>query len=218
VAVDDCTPAARITRSLLGYGVLAGPFYVGASVVHGLLRTGFDFGHDSWSLLSLGPRGWVHVLVFVLTGLMVGAAGVGFRRHAGGLAGPALIVYGALLVVAGFARPDAPGAGLSTHGLVHLAAGGLGFVAFAVAAFATARRFARRGRGGWAAWSVVAGVLLLVGFVGVASGSASAPVILGFTLGVVLSWAWLLTVSLRYYGEAAQDGRAPAAAAAPAVV
>ena len=216
MAGDDCTPAARITRSLLGYGVLAGPFYVVASVVHGLLSPGFDFGHDSWSLLSLGPHGWVHVLVFVLTGLMVAAAGVGFRRHLGTVAGPALVAYGALLVVAGLARPDVVGAGFSIHGLLHLAAGALGFVAFAVAALSTARRFRRQRAGAWAVWSVVAGVALLVGFVGVASGSSSAPVVLGFTVTVVASWAWLATVSVRLYREAAEEGRIPAAG--PAVV
>ncbi len=25
---QQCSPAARVTRSLLGYGVIAGPFYV----------------------------------------------------------------------------------------------------------------------------------------------------------------------------------------------
>jgi hypothetical protein len=207
---DDCTPEARITKSLLGYGVLAGPFYVVASVVHGLLRPGFDFTRDSWSLLSLGSSGWVHVLVFVLTGLMVVAAGIGFRRHVGNLAGPALVVYGVLLVVAGLAAPDAPGAGFSTHGLLHLASGALGFVAFAVAASAMARWFSRRGSRTWARFSLVAGVLLLVGFVGVASGSSAAPVILGFTAAVVLSWLWLSTVSLCLYREAASAGRVPA--------
>lgn len=215
---DGCTPAARITRSLLGYGVLAGPWYVLASVVQGLLTPGFDFAHDSWSLLSLGPHGFFHVLVFVLTGVMVAAAGVGLRRHAGGAAGPALVAYGLLLVVAGLARPDAPGGGFSTHGLLHLAAGGLGFVAFAVAAFALARRFARTGSRTWATWSLLAGVLLLVGFVGVASGASSALVVLGFTAAVVLSWVWLATVSVRCYREAAEDGRHPSSTSASALV
>lgn len=219
MTADDCTPAARITKSLLGYGVLAGPFYVLASVVHGLLREGFDFTRDSWSLLSLGPHGWVHVAVFVLTGLMVGAAGLGFRRHVRGVAGPALVAYGVLLVVAGFARPDVPGTGVSTHGLLHLAAGGLGFVAFAVAALAMARRFGRRGSRGSAAWSLVAGTLLLVGFVGIAGGSSSPVVVLGFTAAVVLSWVWLTTVSVRLYREAAEGGHVaagPPRTAAPA--
>ncbi|HWD61268.1 MAG TPA: DUF998 domain-containing protein, partial [Humibacter sp.] len=77
----DCTPEGRVMKSLLGYGVIVGPFYVVASVVQGLLTPGFDFARDSWSLLSLGAAGWVHVVVFILTGLMVIAAAIGVHRH-----------------------------------------------------------------------------------------------------------------------------------------
>ena len=207
---EDCTPEARVTKSLLGYGVLAGLVYVLGSVIDGLTRPGFDFAHDSWSLLSLGSRGWIHVVVFVLTGLMVAAAGVGFRRHARGAAGPALVAYGALLVLAGVFVPDAPGGSFSVHGLLHLAAGGLGFIAFAVAAFSTGRRFGREGARGWAAFSVVSGVLLLLGFFAVASGSTAAPVVLGFTATVLLSWVWLALASIRTYRQAHEVGRIPA--------
>ena len=127
-------------------------------------------------------------------------------------AGPALVAYGALLVVAGFAKPDARGAGFTTHGVLHLTAGGLGFLAFAVAALALARRFAGAGRRDWAAWSGVAGVVLLAGFAAVASGSTSAAVVLGFTAAVVVSWLWLTTASVHLYREAARDGRAAAGA------
>jgi hypothetical protein len=53
-------------------------------------------------------------------------------------------------------------------------------------------------------------VVLLLGFVAVAVGSAVPAAILGFTAAVVLSWVWLTFVSLRLYGEAAEEGRIPA--------
>jgi len=34
---------AAITRSLLGYGVVVGPFYLVVGVIQGLVRDGFDF-------------------------------------------------------------------------------------------------------------------------------------------------------------------------------
>ena len=34
----QCSPATRITRSLLGYGVVAGPFYVTVSLAKALTR------------------------------------------------------------------------------------------------------------------------------------------------------------------------------------
>jgi hypothetical protein len=105
--------------------------------------------------------------------------------------------------------PDAPGGGASAHGLAHLAAGGLGFIAFSVAAFSTARRYRRSGDRGWAAFSVVAGVALLVGFVAIAGGSGAPAAVLGFTAAVVLSWVWLALTSVKAYGEAAAAGRVP---------
>jgi hypothetical protein len=206
----DCTPEARVTKSLLGYGVIVGPFYVVASVVHGLLTPGFDFARDSWSLLSLGPAGWVHVVVFVLTGLMLIAAAIGFRRHVSSGAGRTawlyLAVYGILLLGAGAFAPDAPDGTFSWHGMLHLLCGGLGFVAFAVWAFLTARRLAVRSRG-MAVLSVLVGVLLLVGFGFIAAGAGSVVANVVFTIAVIVSWAWLSIVSVVYYREAAVEGR-----------
>jgi hypothetical membrane protein len=218
---EECTPEARVTKSLLGYGPLAGIVYVLGSVIDGLTRPGFDFTRDSWSVLSLGPRGWVHVVVFVLTGLMVLAAAVGMRRHIGrarGRTGAVLLgVWGVLLVLAGLFPPDPTGSRtFSTHGMVHLAAGGLGFVCLALACFSMARRFRAEGRPG-AGFSIAAGVLVLLGFGAIASGSTAPAVVLGFTATVLLGWVWLAWVSIRFYREADADGRAEARRRAAAV-
>jgi len=206
----DCSPEARVTKSLLGYGVLAGPFYVVCSVVQGLLTPGFSFATDSWSLLSLGGAGWVHIAVFVLTGLMTAAAAIGYRRHLpsgpGRTAWAYLLIYGVLLVAAGAALPDAAGSGFSVHGMLHLLAGGLGFVAFAVWSFAMARRL-RAGSAGAAAAGIVVGVLLLVGFVAIAASGGSAVATIVLTVVVILAWAWLTLVSVWMYREAAEAGR-----------
>src|SRR5829696_4666070 len=76
----SCDPATRVTRSLLGYGVLAGPFYVTVALAQALTRDGFDLSRHPWSLLALGAHGWIQIANFVLTGLMVVAAAVGVRR------------------------------------------------------------------------------------------------------------------------------------------
>ncbi len=75
-----CSPAARVTRSLLGYGVIAGTVYVVTVLAQALLRPGFDLAHDDASLLSNGDFGWVQVANFVVTGLMVVACAAGIRR------------------------------------------------------------------------------------------------------------------------------------------
>jgi hypothetical membrane protein len=212
---DDCTPAARVTKSLFGYGVIAGPFYVLASLIDGATRRGFSFTRDSWSVLSLGPRGWIHITVFILTGLMVVAAALALRRHlepkSGRSAWVLLALYGLMLVLAGVFRPDPTGGSPTLPGLLHLAAGGLGFVAFAISAFIVARRFLRRGDSGWGWFSIVAGVLLLGGFVAIASGKPSSFTVPLFTAAVIVSWGWLSAVSVRFYREADARGRADAA-------
>ena len=48
----------RITKSLLGYGVIAGPIFVVASLAQALLRDGFDLSRHAWSQLAwVGPAG-----------------------------------------------------------------------------------------------------------------------------------------------------------------
>lgn len=209
-----CTPEARVTRSLLGYGVLAGPFYVGVSLTEALTREGFDLGRHSWSLLALGPLGWIHVTTFLLTGLMVIAFAAGLRRAltpgAAARWAPRLIgVYGACLVVAGVFRAD-PAQGfpagtpssepaVSWHGLLHLLAGGVGFACLAAAGFVLARRYTAEGRRGPAVASRVSGLVLLATFAMMASTAGARFAVLAFTAGVILSWAWLAAVAVDRY-------------------
>lgn len=220
----DCAPGTRITRSLLGYGMLAGPFYVLVSVVEGVVRPGFDFRRHDWSLLANGSLGWIHMLVLVLTGLMVAAAAVGFIRHLrgegrSGAAGWFLAAYGAGMVGAGvfiadpangfpLGTPEGPTVSPSVHGLLHLVFGGLGFLGLVICCLIRARQFHRDSARGWAVFSLATGVLFLAAFVGIASGgSASSLGVLTFTAAVLLAWTWLFLVSSREYRRAATPSR-----------
>src|SRR5829696_6155472 len=70
-AACDTTPAQRVTRSLLGYGIIAGPIYVTTSVVQALAHDGFDLSRHAWSQLAAGPQGWIQMANLILTGAMV---------------------------------------------------------------------------------------------------------------------------------------------------
>ena len=76
----ECTPADRVTKSLLGYGIVAGPCYVVVSLAQALTRHGFDLGRHEWSLLANGDNGWIQVANLIVTGLMVIAFAIGLRR------------------------------------------------------------------------------------------------------------------------------------------
>ena len=210
-----CTPEGRITRSLLGYGLLAGPFYVAVSLAQAFTRDGFDLTRHEWSLLANGPGGWVQVANLVLTGAMVVAAAAGFRRSLGrgpaaGWAPRLLAVYGVALVAAGLLRadpmngfpiatPDGPPVHPSVHGTLHMIAGGVGFLALVAVTWLLGGRLRAEGRRLQAAWTRATGVVFLVAFAGIASGAASPVVNLTFTAAVVLTWGWLSLASLRQY-------------------
>jgi hypothetical membrane protein len=205
----DCPPAQRVTRSLLGYGVIAGPIYVTTSVVQALVHDGFDLTRHSWSQLAAGPQGWIQMANLILSGAMVVAFAVGLRRAGPSRWAPRLItVYGLGLVAAGLLVAD-PAAGYPVgmpapavptwHGLGHFVAGGIGFGAFIAACLVLARTFRRSGARGLAWWSGLTGIGFTAAFVGISSGSSSPTVILAFVASVVAAWAWLAGVAVHYY-------------------
>ena len=217
----DCPPApVRVIKSLLGYGVVAGPFYVAASLAEALTRSGFSPAHNDWSLLANGALGWIHVLVLVLTGLMVGAAAVGVVRQrraerANAASGWFLGVYAAGLVGAGFfiadpadgfptGTPPGPAATVSWHAALHIVFGGLGFLGLIAACLTLAWQFRRQHQPGWAAFSLVTGVLFFAAFAGIASGGGTSSLgVLALTGAVILAWTWLALVSAHLYRRAA---------------
>jgi len=211
----NCTPAARITRSLLGYGIIAGPVYVVVALAQALTREGFDLSRHAWSLLANGDLGWIQITNFVAVGLMTVAAAVGLRRAAapgrGGTWGPLLIAaYGVSLVGAGIFRAD-PGQGfpvgtpqsatISWHGMLHFMVGAVGFLCLIAACFVLAGRFAHAGQPRLAWFSRITGVVFLAGFAGIASGSRG-PTTPAFVAAVLIAWAWLTTVSVHFYRTA----------------
>ncbi|MGH8775298.1 MAG: DUF998 domain-containing protein [Jiangellaceae bacterium] len=216
-AHETCAPASSLTRSLLGYGILAGPLYLVVSLAQAVTRDGFDLTRHQWSLLANGEHGWIQIANVVLTGLMIVAAAVGLARylHPGpaGTWGPRLIaVYGASLVAAGIFRadpalgfpagtPDGP-ATISWHGMVHFAAAGVGFGCVAAACFVIARRFRAEGRRGWTVASRLVGGVFLAGFAAVASGAGNAAANVAFTVAVVAVFCWTSAVAFDAYRRA----------------
>jgi hypothetical protein len=201
------TAVRPATRTLLAAGAVAGPLFLGAGVVQGLTRDGFDFTRNALSQLSLGDLGWVQVTTFLLSGALVLAGAAGLRRALAGRPGgvwvPRLItVFGASFLTAGVFTAD-PGKGfpaddpaadtvtLSWHGALHLLSGTLGYLALAVAAVLLARHFAERGERAWALGSRLLPVLVLGGFAG------SSVSMLTFTAGAGAGLLWLTAVCAR---------------------
>jgi hypothetical protein len=205
---NEFDTAAAVTRSMLGWGVVAGPFYLLVGLVLAFTREGFDFARHPLSVLMLGDGGWMQIANLALSGVMVLVAGVGLVRAGARGTGIAVGIYGAAMVASAIFPPDPmpgfpPGqegaTAMSLSGVLHFAFGGIGFIAFGVAALLLGGWLARHGERRHAAWSRVAGIVVLVGFVG---GAALGPAGMGgLWLAVVVGFAWLLLASLRLYRE-----------------
>ncbi|MBE1484431.1 putative membrane protein [Plantactinospora soyae] len=61
----------RLTRTLLGCGAVAPGLFILVFLVDGATRAGYDPTYHPVSALSLGPRGWIQITNFVLTGLLL---------------------------------------------------------------------------------------------------------------------------------------------------
>jgi Protein of unknown function (DUF998) len=168
-------------RMLLGCCVIAGPWFVTASLAQAFTRTGFDLGRHPISLLSLGSLGWIQVANFIVSGVLyvVGAVGLrdALRPGRGGTWAPRLVaITGVGLIIAGVFTADAgagfpPGApagapAMSWHGVLHEVGFGLSFLGALAACGVFARRYAALGRRGWAvaAIATIAAVLIIAGW------------------------------------------------------
>lgn len=223
-ARGTCDQATAVTRSLLGYGVLAGPLYVLVGLAQAVTRDGFDLRRHELSLLANGPFGWIQMTNLVLSGLMTVAAAAGIGRavrrataldagapRSAGWAPRLITGYGLGLIVAGFFRADpmdgfplGTPAGtnhISSHGTVHLVSSGIGFFCLIAACFVLARRFAAMAEPRWATYSRIAGVVTLVGFVGGAALAASTTGVGGLWIAVLSGWSWLALTCAHLYNR-----------------
>ncbi|BBZ19562.1 DUF998 domain-containing protein [Mycolicibacterium gadium] len=211
----DCPPLpVRITKSLLGYGVIAGPIYVVVAAAQMFTREGYDPTRHAVSQLSNGDLGWIQIVNFLVTGAMTIAAAVGVRRALGpgrqsGWAAGLLGTYGLGVFCAGIFRADPsdgfppgtpPGMGeVSWHGLTHFAVAGLGFVCLVAACMVMGAWFVRTNETGWAWYSRITGGVFALSFIALSSGSGAPTTVLVFTAAVVAAWAWLAAVSVKLY-------------------
>jgi len=203
--------SAAITRSLLGWGVVAGPFYVVLGLSLALTRPGFRLPDHALSLLMLGEWGWLQRVNLILSALMVLAAAIGFLRairNGRGLAIAVLtMIYAASLILSAIFPPDPvngfpvdlPAGTVSTSGILHMLFGAIGFVAIASASFAYADWARSVGSRPRATAGIVLGVVVIVGFFAGAALSLTAVGTALLWIAVLAGWTWLAIASAHVY-------------------
>jgi hypothetical protein len=202
-SITGTRPPARL---LLAGGIATGPLFLGAGLIQGLSRDGFDFTRNAISQLSLGDLGWIQMTSFLLTGALATACAIGIRRtlygRPGGTWAPRLVaVFGVAFLANAMFSAD-PGAGfpvgapagpapLSITGAIHLLSAAIGFMALCAAFLVLARHFAAEGQRGWAVLSRAVPVGVLAGFAG------SSVSVMAFTAGAALGLVWLSVTTIK---------------------
>jgi hypothetical protein len=162
-----------------------------------------------------------------MIGLLLFAFALGLRRvlrgSRGGVWGPLLIgLAGIGLFGAGIFTtdpiygypPDAPLilAQYSVHGQLHNLFSALLFVGLPAACFVFCRRFATLGERGWALYSILTGLAMLVTFVLAGMGFAQNPSLVNFAgvfqrLSIAIGLIWIALLAFQLMGKKPSIGR-----------
>ncbi|HET6562924.1 MAG TPA: DUF998 domain-containing protein [Marmoricola sp.] len=205
------TPAA-VTRSMLGWGVLAGPIYLVTGITLALTRDGFDLTEHALSLLMLGDGGWMQRTNLLLSGLLCLVAAIGISRAVAydsthTRAGALVAVFGVGMLGSGAFAPD-PMHGfpagmeevVTASGILHMVFGLVQFLSLTAAGITLARWSSRRGDDRHSIGSRALALTALVGFLG---GAALGQHPLGIALlwvAVLAAYGWIATTCLYLWG------------------
>ena len=200
------------SKLLLCAGIASPIVFVTSFVIQGSMRPGYDPLRHPVSALSLGPGGWVQMVTFWVTGLLVLAFAVALRRAGLGRTVPILFaVVGAGLVGAGFFACD-PISGYpigsqipaprTAHGITHDLFSTPVFTVLPAAMIVMARQFRRAGDRTWAWISATAAAIFFACFVLAAIGFDQNAVLVGSAglwqrLALIIGLGWLALLAWR---------------------
>jgi uncharacterized protein DUF998 len=165
-------------------GMIGSALFVAIFTVEGLLRPGYDARSMFVSALSLGSRGWIQIVNFLVTGalFLLFAWGVAaeFREGKASKAGPIILaIIGLCLFFSGpFVMDPAstPRTEWSGHGITHQLLGAVVFTLAPVSTFVFLRRF--RADTKWQPlqwWTLAVGIITVAAVVVLRVGPAQPP-------------------------------------------
>jgi len=172
--VKETIPVPRPLRRRLWYSVVSSVLFILIVSIEGCQRPDYNAMHQSISALSLGSRGWIQMLNFIIFGAFVLSTVTIWRAILIGrkwaIAFPALIaIAGASIIICGIIPQDpAPGydpEGLSLKeptltGLLHLLFAGIGALSSVVGLLIMAKHFS--GDPLWHGWTVYSVIMAIV--------------------------------------------------------
>ena len=212
------------TRLLIACGAIGPPLFILVFLIEGATRPGYSAWRDFVSDLSLSDQGWMQDTNFIVCGLFSLAFTVGLRlvlrTGKSSVGGPLLLALFSLgLMVAGLFPTDPnlgypPGSPTNVHqtlhGTVHGVSGLVVFFSIGLASLVMARRFAGDPHWkGWAAYSILTGLVVIVCFVATSATSVldmtgvlpNAPTGLIQRIGIIVGWGWIALLALRLLSQ-----------------
>lgn len=170
-------PLSPTTMFLLLLSLFGSLLFTITYLIEGITRPGYDALREPVSALSLGSGGWVQQANFIIFGLiglctvpatrsvLRGGLGVTWYPIFRAISGLSFIMLGIFSQDPAYGYP--PGAVVltipTTSGMIHIIFSFVSFLASATGCFIIARRFAREPRWrGWATYTVLTGVLMIV--------------------------------------------------------
>ena len=202
-------PYPGVARSLTPCGAIGAGFFVAVFLVDGALHPAYDPVRDTVSELALGPYGWVQVVNFLVTGLLMIAFAVGLawtlRSGRAYRWTPRLIAtFGVGLILSGvFVTDPVPSEIRTWHGNLHLLASLPVFGALTAVCFVVARRLADRR---WAWYSRATGVAVPVLYFAMGAGPAATSGLVQ-RAAIIVGWTWIAAISLRTWSGQARRAR-----------
>jgi Protein of unknown function (DUF998) len=218
------TGQSPVITFLIVCGAIGPLLFILVFLIEGATRPGYSAWRNYVSSLSLSDQGWLQIANFLVCGLLSLCFAVGLRQvlrsGRGSIWGPLLLgLFGLGLIVAGLFvtdpslgyPPGTHGGGPQTlHGTVHGLAGLIVFSSLAAASFVLARRFAGDPNWkGWAPYSIITGVLVVVFFIASTVASVldargilpGAPTGLLQRISIFAGWGWIALFAIRLLGK-----------------
>lgn len=188
------TSPSVVQRLLLACGIVGPVLFIVTFIIEGATRPAYNSLLLTVSALENGSLGWIQVANFIVFGFFIAGFAIGLRNAL--VAG---IGVTSLPLFEGFVALGLIGDGIFTHDPLHTVCDVLTFTSALVVCIIFARRVARDPRWkGWATYSIVTGILLVVLLTtfGVAM-SLHGPAGLFEKLAVLVRATWTVLLAVR---------------------
>ncbi|WP_328356228.1 DUF998 domain-containing protein [Streptomyces sp. NBC_00445] len=192
-----------LRRGLLWCGVAGSALFILIFLINDVVKPDYDPVRDAVSEAGIGSGGWLQIVNFIVSGLLITASSVAISQAVTRWTGVLVGLVGAGLALAGiFVSDPVPTDDATWHGMIHNVVGSISSAALIAACFVAARWQATAL---WRWYSIVVGVAMPLTFV-VATGATE-------TLGIwqrltnVIGWTWLIVLALRAMRASATSER-----------